>query len=97
MLKNQTKPLMVNELDLDVLEHVTGGIGSGGKVETEGTVVEVLPNAMFKVDIGGQTITASISGKLRMNFVRILVGDRVKVEYHPDDLTQYGRVTGRFK
>lgn len=97
MLKNQTKPLMVNELDLDVLEHVTGGIGSGGKAETEGTVVEVLPNAMCKVDIGGQTITASISGKLRMNFVKILVGDRVKVEYHTDDLTQYGRVTWRFK
>ena len=66
-------------------------------IELEGTVVEALPNAMFKVQIdGGHVIVAHISGKLRMNFIRILPGDSVKVEMSPYDLTK-GRITWRSK
>ena len=67
------------------------------EIELEGTVVESLPNTMFKVDIGnGHVILATISGKLRMNYIRILPGDRVKVELSPYDLTR-GRITWREK
>jgi translation initiation factor IF-1 len=63
----------------------------------EGTVVEALPNTMFQVDIGnGHTILAHISGKLRMNFIRILPGDKVTVQMSPYDLTR-GRITWRSK
>ncbi len=66
-------------------------------IEVEGTVTEALPNATFKVDIGnGHTILAHISGKLRMNFIRILPGDKVTVEMSPYDLTK-GRITWRSK
>ncbi len=66
-------------------------------IELEGTVVEALPNAMFKVQIdGGHVILAHISGKLRMNFIRILPGDKVQVEMSPYDLTK-GRITWRSK
>ena len=66
-------------------------------IELEGRVVESLPNTMFKVDIGnGHEILAHISGKLRMNFIRILPGDKVKVEMSPYDLTR-GRITWRSK
>ena len=66
-------------------------------IELEGTVVEALPNAMFKVQIdGGHIILAHISGKLRMNFIRILPGDKVVVEMSPYDLTK-GRITWRSK
>lgn len=66
-------------------------------IEVEGTVTEALPNATFKVDIGnGHNILAHISGKLRMNFIRILPGDKVTVEMSPYDLTK-GRITWRSK
>ena len=66
-------------------------------IELEGTVVEAMPNAMFKVDIqGGHIILAHISGKLRMNFIRILPGDKVTVEMSPYDLSK-GRITWRSK
>lgn len=66
-------------------------------IELEGTVVEALPNTSFKVDIGnGHTILAHISGKLRMNFIRILPGDKVTVQMSPYDLTR-GRITWRTK
>lgn len=66
-------------------------------IEVEGVVVEALPNTTFKVDIGnGHTILAFISGKLRMNFIRILPGDKVTVEMSPYDLTR-GRITWRSK
>ena len=66
-------------------------------IELEGTVVEAMPNAMFKVEIqGGHVILAHISGKLRMNFIRILPGDKVTVEMSPYDLTK-GRITWRSK
>lgn len=66
-------------------------------IELEGTVVEALPNATFKVDVGkGHIIMAHISGKLRMNYIRILPGDKVTVEMSPYDLTK-GRITWRSK
>ena len=62
-------------------------------IELEGTVIEALPNTMFQVDIGnGHTILAHISGKLRMNYIRILPGDKVTVQMSPYDLTR-GRIT----
>ena len=58
-------------------------------IELEGKVIEALPNTMFQVDIGGgHTILAHISGKLRMNFIRILPGDKVTVQMSPYDLTR---------
>ena len=66
-------------------------------IEVEGTVVEAMPNTTFQVDIGnGHTILAHISGKLRMNFIRILPGDKATVEMSPYDLTR-GRITWRTK
>ncbi len=66
-------------------------------IELEGVVTEALPNTTFQVDIGnGHTILAHISGKLRMNYIRILPGDRVKVQMSPYDLTR-GRITWRSK
>ena len=69
----------------------------GKEIEVEGTVVECLPNTTFKVEIeGGHTILAHLSGKMRINFIRILPGDRVKVALSPYDLTR-GRIVYRFK
>ena len=66
-------------------------------IELEGTVVESLPNTTFRVDIGnGHIILAHISGKLRMNFIRILPGDKVTVQMSPYDLTR-GRISWRSK
>ena len=66
-------------------------------IELEGTVVESLPNTTFRVDIGnGHIILAHISGKLRINFIRILPGDKVTVQMSPYDLTR-GRITWRSK
>ena len=66
-------------------------------IEIEGVVKEALPNATFLVDIGnGHTIQAHISGKLRMNYIRILPGDKVTVEMSPYDMTR-GRITWRSK
>jgi translation initiation factor IF-1 len=66
-------------------------------IEVEGTVLEPLPNAMFRVELAnGHQILAHVSGKIRMHFIRILPGDRVTVELSPYDLTR-GRITYRFK
>jgi len=66
-------------------------------IEVEGTVVEVLPNAMFQVELeNGHKVLAHISGKLRMNYIKILTGDKVKLELSPYDLTK-GRITWRAK
>jgi len=66
-------------------------------IEVEGTVLETLPNAMFKVELeNGHTVLAHVSGKIRMHFIRILPGDKVTVELSPYDLTR-GRITYRFK
>ena len=66
-------------------------------IETSGVVVEALPNAQFKVTLENQhTILAHLSGKMRMNFIRILPGDKVTIELSPYDLTK-GRITYRQK
>ena len=66
-------------------------------IEMEGKVIEALPNAMFQVELpNGHRIMAHISGKLRMNYIKILPGDRVTVQMSPYDLTR-GRITWRSK
>jgi translation initiation factor IF-1 len=66
-------------------------------IQAEGTVLETLPNAMFRVELeNGHKILAHISGKMRMHFIKILPGDRVTVELSPYDLTR-GRITYRAK
>ncbi len=66
-------------------------------IEVEGTVIEALPNAMFNVELqGGHKVLAHISGKLRMNFIKILPGDKVTLQMSPYDLTR-GRITWRSK
>ncbi len=67
------------------------------KIEVEGTVLEALPNAMFRLEIeGGHRVLAHISGKMRMHYIKILPGDKVRVELSPYDLTR-GRITYRGK
>jgi len=69
----------------------------GTAVEVEGTVTEALPNATFRVQMdSGHLVLAHVSGKMRKFFIRILAGDRVKMELSPYDLTR-GRITYRFK
>ncbi|MDI6617187.1 MAG: translation initiation factor IF-1 [Clostridiales bacterium] len=66
-------------------------------IELQGTVIEALPNAMFQVELeNGHKVLAHISGKLRMNFIKILPGDKVTIELSPYDLTR-GRITWRAK
>lgn len=66
-------------------------------IETEGKIIEALPNAMFRVELdNGHVVLAHVSGKMRMNFIRILPGDKVKLELSPYDLTR-GRITFRVK
>ena len=66
-------------------------------IEVEGKVVEPLPNAMFRVEMdNGHRVLAHVSGKMRMNHIRILPGDKVTIELSPYDLTR-GRITYRFK
>ena len=68
-----------------------------GAIELEGTIVESLPNAMFRVELdNGHKVLAHISGKMRMHYIRILPGDRVQVELTPYDLSR-GRITYRYK
>ena len=68
-----------------------------GSIELDGTIKEALSNAMFRVELeNGHEIIAHISGKMRMNYIKILPGDKVKVELSPYDLTK-GRITYRYK
>ncbi len=68
-----------------------------GPIKVDGVISETLPNAMFKVKLeNGHEILAHISGKMRMNFIKILVGDKVTVELSPYDLSK-GRITYRYK
>ena len=72
-------------------------MGKPDTIEAEGTVVEPLPNAMFRVQLpNGRRILCHISGKMRMHFIKILPGDKVTVELSPYDLTR-GRITYRAK
>ena len=66
-------------------------------IEVDGEIIETLPNAMFKVGLeNGHEVLAHVSGKMRMHYIKILPGDRVKVEMSPYDLTK-GRITFRYK
>lgn len=68
-----------------------------GPIKIDGTIIETLPNAMFRVRLdNGHEIIAHVSGKMRMNYIKILVGDKVTVELSPYDLTK-GRITYRYK
>ncbi|HKR03619.1 MAG TPA: translation initiation factor IF-1 [Bacteroidia bacterium] len=68
-----------------------------GAIEQDGTIIEALSNAMFRVELeNGHEIIAHISGKMRMNYIKILPGDKVKIEMSPYDLTK-GRITYRYK
>jgi translation initiation factor IF-1 len=68
-----------------------------GPIKVDGTIIETLPNAMFRVALeNGHEVLAHISGKMRMNFIKILVGDKVTVELSPYDLSK-GRITYRYK
>ncbi|MGD9154458.1 MAG: translation initiation factor IF-1 [Bacillota bacterium] len=72
-------------------------MGKEDIIEVEGTVVEPLPNAMFRVELeNGHRVLAHISGKMRMNFIKILPGDRVTIELSAYDLTR-GRIIYRYK
>lgn len=72
-------------------------MAKSGVIEVEGVVKEALPNTQFKVELeNGHVILAHSSGKMRMHFIRILPGDKVKVELSPYDLTK-GRITYRYK
>ncbi|MDQ7793436.1 MAG: translation initiation factor IF-1 [bacterium] len=72
-------------------------MGKEDVIEVEGKVIEPLPNAMFRVELqNGHRVLAHISGKIRMNFIRILPGDRVLVELSPYDLTR-GRIIYRYR
>ena len=72
-------------------------MSKGDNIETEGVVIEVLRNATFKVRLAnGHIVTATISGRLRMNYIKVLAGDSVKLEMSPYDLTK-GRITWRSK
>jgi translation initiation factor IF-1 len=74
-----------------------GPMGKEELIEAEGKVLEALPNAVFKVELeNGHSVLAHVSGKMRMNFIRILPGDKVKLELSPYDLTR-GRITFRVK
>jgi len=86
-----------------VVARRSDGIMAKGKsskedvIEVEGSVIETLPNAMFRVEIpGGHRVLAHIGGKMRMNYIRVLPGDRVLVELSPYDLTR-GRIIFRYR
>jgi len=94
-IKAELKKLVKNQLT--EMEVWLINMAKKDVIELEGTVVESLPNAMFKVKLeNGHEILCHISGKLRMNFIRILEGDKVNVELSPYDLTR-GRITWRKK
>lgn len=72
-------------------------MGKEELIEVEGEILEALPNAMFRIKLdNGHVVLAHVSGKMRMYFIRILPGDKVKVELSPYDLTR-GRITYRYK
>jgi translation initiation factor IF-1 len=72
-------------------------VAKQNSIEQDGTIAEALSNAMFRVELeNGHEIIAHISGKMRMNYIKILPGDKVKVELSPYDLTK-GRITYRYK
>ena len=96
MWNNNSDEFWVQALDADALDNVSGGAGSGsGTIESDGAVTGWQGNGVYQVDVNGQTITAVLSGKMRMNFIKVQPGDRVRVEYSPDNMR--GRITYRYK
>ena len=96
--KHETRIRMSDE-DVEILEYCCKetGMSKADVIEVEGTVLEKLPNAMFKVELENKhVVLAHISGKLRMNFIRILPGDKVTIELSPYDLSK-GRIIWRDK
>lgn len=80
-----------------VKKNVTGGRAKEELIEVEGRVIECLPNATFRVELdNGHEVLAHLSGRMRKHYIRVLLGDWVKVELSPYDLTR-GRVTFRYK
>ena len=85
-----------NELGLEDLENIAGGVGDkSGYIEEDGIVLALVGNGVFQVNVGQQTVSACLSGKMRMNYVRVMPGDSVRVYYSPDTLQ--GRITYRYK
>ena len=85
------------ELNLDDLDVVAGGAGGSNYDEFDGQVTDALPNAMFQVRLdNGNSVTCCTSGQLRMNYVRIQPGDRVRVQTNPGDSSR-GRITYRYR
>ena len=85
------------ELDVDELDVVAGGAASADAVEFEGQVVEALPNSTFQVRLDdGTTATCHLSGKLRVNFIRVVPGNRVRVQMAPGNPSR-GRIVWRSK
>ena len=85
------------ELNLDDLDVVAGGAGGGNFVEFDGQVAEALPNAMFQVQLDdGNSITCHVSGQMRMAFVRVKPGDRVRVQTNPYDPSK-GRIVSLYR
>ena len=77
--------------------HPTGNMAKQSLIEQDGTITEALSNAMFRVKLeNGHIITAHISGKMRMHYIKLLPGDKVRLEMSPYDLTK-GRITFRYK
>ena len=86
--------LSLDELK-NLLHHRTHIVAKEESIEMEGTIIDTLPNTMFRVELeNGHVVTAHISGKMRKNYIRILTGDKVKVELTPYDLSK-GRIVYR--
>ena len=81
MMNDKNEGMQKYEVDLDVLENITGGASNGESDAVDGTVVGYVGNGVYTVDIGGgQTVNAHLSGKMRMCLVRVMIGDKVRVE-----------------
>jgi translation initiation factor IF-1 len=90
-----SQPCAILPPQINVAEATGDGMAKEDFIEMEGTVVETLPNTMFRVELeNGHVVTAHISGKMRKHYIRILTGDKVTVQLTPYDLTK-GRITYR--
>ncbi len=84
-------------MTLRIAKHITEDMAKQAAIEIDGVILEALSNAMFKVELeNGHEITAHISGKMRMHYIKILPGDKVRVEMSPYDLSK-GRISFRYK
>ena len=85
------------ELGIDELDVVAGGAGGANGAELDGQITDALPNAMFQVQLdNGSSVTCNLSGQLRMNYIRVLPGDRVRVKMDSGDPSR-GRIVWRYK